>query len=109
MMLLCGISWGSNRVAEFSGLPVPGNVLGVVVLFALLALGVVKLDQVEDGADFLLRHMILFFVPFVVSLVEWGPVLAEYGLVMAVALVLSALIPFLTVGFLTALLHREDA
>lgn len=87
--------------------PLPGNVLGVVVLFTLLCLGVVRLKHVERTADFLLRHLVFFFVPIAVGLMEWGEVFRNYGMVLFVAILISSLLPLLSVGFLTLLLHRK--
>jgi len=52
--LLWGIYWVCNRFVQATGLPIPGNVIGVAVLFSLLCFGVVKLEHVQEAADFLL-------------------------------------------------------
>ena len=108
LALLWGISWGCNRFVAWAHWPLPGNVLGVIVLFTLLCLGVVKLTYVERTADFLLRHLVFFFVPIAVGLMEWGDVFADYGMVLFAAILISSLLPLLSVGFLTLLLHRKN-
>lgn len=65
-------------------LPVPGNVLGLLLLLAALVLGWVRLEWVEAAATFLLRHMLLFFAPLIASVVWFGPRLgAEWPAVAA--------------------------
>lgn len=106
--LLWGIYWVCNRFVQSTGLPIPGNVIGVAVLFTLLALGVVKLEHVQEAADFFLKHLVFFFIPIAVGLMDWGAVFYDYGLVLLVAIVASSLIPFWAVGFITQRLHRKE-
>lgn len=47
--------------------PVPGNVLGMVLLTIALLAGWVRLEAVAGAADALLQHLGLLFVP-----PEWG-------------------------------------
>lgn len=56
-------------------LPVPGNVLGMLILFALLTTGVVKLEWIAGAADLLTKHLAFFFIPVAVGLMQWGDLL----------------------------------
>ena len=107
LALLWAVYQVSSWLAATAGLPIPGNVLGVLLLFALLCLGVVKLKHVELAADFLLKHLVFFFVPVAVGLMEWGQVFADYGLTLAAAIVLSAALPLLAVGGIVQALNRR--
>ena len=49
---------------------IPGNIIGMVLLFILLATGLIKLSMIEETGDFIIRYMGFFFVPLTVSLVE---------------------------------------
>ncbi|MFP5238268.1 MAG: CidA/LrgA family protein [Acidobacteriota bacterium] len=105
--ILWAVYRGSCWFVEAVGLPLPGNVVGVVALFTLLCLGVVKLEHVSHAADFLLRHLVFFFVPITVGLMDWGAVFKEYWLELSAAVVVSSLLPFWLVGSLTQWLHRR--
>ena len=106
-----GILWGvylaGRLLTETLALPVPANVVGVVLLFALLCLGVVKLEHVAETADFLLRHLVFFFIPIAVGLMDWGGVFYQYGFVLLAAVVVSSGLPLFSVGFLSLFLHRR--
>lgn len=58
-------------LSEALGLPVPANVLGLVFLFAILALRWIRLSDVEDAADFIIGHLALIFVPSAVGIMEY--------------------------------------
>ena len=49
-------------------LPVPASVYGLVLLLAALLTGVIKLDQVEGAADFLIEIMPVMFIPAAVGM-----------------------------------------
>lgn len=108
LALLWAIYQGSTWFVAATGLPIPGNVVGVLLLFALLCLGVIKLKHVELAADFLLKHLVFFFVPVAVGLMEWGQVFYDYGLTLLAAIVISAVLPLLAVGGLTQFLNKRQ-
>jgi holin-like protein len=105
--LLWVIYRASVWLVTVTGLPVPGNVVGVAVLFALLRLGVVKLEYVQDAADFLLKHLVFFFIPITVGLLNWGGVFREHAWTLTAAILVSTLLPFWAVGFLTQHMARD--
>ncbi|WP_406657629.1 CidA/LrgA family protein [Methanolobus sp. ZRKC2] len=50
-------------------LPIPGNVLGMVLLLLFLLTGIVKLSMIEDVSNFMLKHLSFFFIPAAVGLI----------------------------------------
>ncbi len=106
--LLWIVYWLGNQITAITGLPIPGTVFGMVLLFLLLLCGIIKLHYIQDAADFLLKHMLFFFIPIAVGLMDWGTVFYEHGVVLAAALLAGAVLPFFTVGGLAQLLRRGD-
>lgn len=88
-------------------LPVPGNVLGMLVLMASLMLGIVRLEQVKPVADGLLKHLGLFFVPPGVGLLLYGDVLKDSWLPIGLGLTLSTLVVLSVVGLVQQHLERK--
>jgi holin-like protein len=107
LLILWFIYWISNELVEFTRLPIPGNVIGVILLFGLLASGIIKVEHVREGADFLLKHLVFFFIPVTVGLMNWWSIFYNYGIELAAAVTISTLLPFWTVGYLTQLLHKK--
>jgi holin-like protein len=80
-------------------LPLPGNVLGLVIFTACLFLKLIKLEWVEQTSSLLLRHMLLFFAPVIVGVIRFGPqIRSEWGAI-AVSLVGSTLAVMLVTGW----------
>ena len=85
-------------IVEIFNLRIPGNVLGMILLFVLLWTRVVRLEWFEGAADFLVRHLSFFFVPISVGLMTLGGIIAENGIQLAVILVLSAIVGMVFAG-----------
>jgi len=105
--ILWGISLLGGYLSSLTDLPIPGNVLGVVILFCLLCLGVIKLEQVEGMADFLLKHLVFFFIPIVTGLMEWGGMFREHALALTLAIAVSSLATLFACAWLTLALRRK--
>lgn len=50
-------------------LPIPGSVIGLILLFLALQKGIIKVEMIEDVCDFLLSNMSFFFIPAGVGLI----------------------------------------
>lgn len=88
-------------------LPVPANVIGLILFTVCLFLRIIKLEWVEASAQFLLRHMLLFFVPFVVGTMVYAPLLRDSLVAIVFGLVLSSLLSLAMTGWLTQWLERR--
>ena len=58
---LWALNIAGNWVIEKTAVPIPGNLIGMVLLYALLAAGIVKLSWFEPAGSFLIRHLAFFF------------------------------------------------
>ena len=108
LAILSGIFWAGTLIAEYSGLPVPGSVLGVMMLFFLLLSGLIKLEYVEEVADYLLKHLVFFFIPITTALMNASDVFLTNGLILAVAIVSGAVLPFWITGHVTQMLRKRQ-
>ena len=105
--LLVGISWLMGQIVRLTGLPVSPNILGIVVVFALLCCGILKERWFDTAAPFLLRHMVFFFVPLTVGNMDCYEVFLDNGLILIVALVVGFFVPLAIVGALGSVLYRK--
>jgi holin-like protein len=73
-------------------LQIPASIYGLLLLFAALCTGIVKLPQIKETAKFLIEIMPLLFVPAGVGLLgSWGvlqPILVPVLVIMVVSTVL---------------------
>lgn len=86
---LIGLWWLCDRGAHAAGLPVPGGVIGLLVLLVLLLTGVVPARFLRRGAGGLLNHLLLFFVPASMTLLDHRELLSVTGLKLLAVVVLG--------------------
>ncbi len=88
------------------GVPLPGGVLGLLLFTTALATELVKVEWVERTADFLVRHMLLLFIPLMAGLTQMSAELRRDGVALLASLVVSLLAVLLTTGGLAHFLLR---
>ncbi|MBO7746159.1 CidA/LrgA family holin-like protein [Paenibacillus sp. MWE-103] len=77
-----------NELVAWLRIPVPGSILGMLLVFALIRLRVLPRRRLEGGADWLIATMLLFFIPPAVGIIAYRQLLADDGI--RIALVLAA-------------------
>lgn len=66
----------------------PPTVIGIALALVLLGLGLVRREWLADGAGWLLREMLLFFIPVVIAVLQYQHVLE--GKLLTILLVITA-------------------
>lgn len=68
VLIILGIYLLGELLSSLLHLPIPGNILGMVILFILLCTKVIKVDNISNVTNFLLDHLAFFFIPAGVGL-----------------------------------------
>jgi holin-like protein len=105
VIILCGLSIGGEHVSNALHLPVPGPILGMITLLALLAAFPRLHAWVAPAADVLLRWLGALIVPAAAGIVLYGDVFKDHGLALAAVLVVTTLMTGLSI----ALIYRATA
>ena len=69
-LLIFVINYIGVIVAQVLKLPVPGTILGMLLLFVLLYTKILKMSSIERASNFLLLNMTIFFLPPSVELLD---------------------------------------
>lgn len=86
------IWWVSEALVHAVGLPIPGGVIGMAVLLALMASGRVRMIWFRRGSADLLDHMLLFFVPATMALLDHPELFSLTGLKVLVVIFFGTLV-----------------
>ncbi|MFG0631170.1 CidA/LrgA family protein [Pseudomonas sp. xss_2] len=90
-----------GQLAVWFGWPIPGGVMGLALLLVLFASGILKPAMLQLGAGWLMAEMLLFFIPALMSLLDYGSLLRDEGwrilLVIAVSTLLVMVVTAVTV------------
>ena len=76
LLLFWAIGYGLQQRFH---VPISAGVLGLFLALAALLCGVLKLDWIKGGADFVLGELVLFFVPCVVGLLKYQALFQSQG------------------------------
>ena len=71
---------------------IPGSIIGIIILFLLLKIGIIKIDKVEDISNFLLDNMAIFFIPAGVSLIQSLDIISSNIIVLAITIIISTIL-----------------
>jgi len=107
--ILMAFLLAGHVIREWWGVPLPANVIGMILFIAALGLRLVKLETVEKAADFLLRHMMLFFAPVIVGVVAFFPLIGREAPAFFGGLVVSAVAVLLVTGWTARALAGKSA
>nr|WP_318380993.1 CidA/LrgA family protein [uncultured Enterobacter sp.] len=94
-------------IASLLPIAIPGSIIGMLVMFVLLALQILPAKWVNPGCYLLIRYMALLFVPIGVGVMQYYDVLiAQFGPVV-VSCAVSTLVVFLVVSWSSHIVHGE--
>lgn len=102
--ILLGFNFLGLLLQHWLQIPLPANVIGLILFVAALFLKLIKLEWVEHAAQFLIKHMMLFFAPIVVGTMLFFPLLGEYWVSISISLIMSTIFVLLVTGWSTSLI-----
>ena len=105
VLLVCQLA--GEIIARATGLPLPGPVIGMAILFAaLMARGGVP-EPLKETTRSILDHLSLLFVPAGVGVIIYLPLIADEWLPIAAAIIVGTLITIaITAWIMKAMLPR---
>ncbi len=63
LIIILAIAWLGEILNKTFHIPIPGSVLGMMLMLLFLLSGVIKLPQIQEVSDFLLSHLAILFIP----------------------------------------------
>lgn len=107
LSLIMGALGIGVTIQKFTDVSVPGSVIGMLILFFTLVIGIVKVEWVKPGATLFIRYMILLFVPVSVGLMQHFDLLLANALPILASAVGGTLIVLVSLAWLLDYLLKE--
>ena len=108
-IIILGIYLLGEFISQVLSLPIPGNILGMIILLVLLWTKVVKLDQIETISNFLLDHLAFFFIPAGVGLMTSVGIIKDSWLKLIVVCIVTTIIIIASTGLIVQYITRKNA
>src|SRR5690625_1864802 len=87
-------------IADIFNLLIPGSVIGMILLLGLLFIRGVKLEWIEQGAGFMVRHLTFFFIPATVGIMQYYDVFAGKGFLLVIIVLISTILVMIVSGLM---------
>ncbi|RKN84134.1 CidA/LrgA family protein [Paenibacillus ginsengarvi] len=108
LAILLSFHFAGLLLRYYAHIPLPAGVIGLVLFVISLFAGWVKLEWVEDSAQFLLKHMMLFFAPFIVGTITFARIIGSNAAGIGLSLIAGTLLVLAVSGKVTAHLSRKE-
>ena len=106
LLVLLAIYQVGCEISLWLNLPIPGGVIGLALLLLTFATGLVKPATLQTGAGLLLAEMLLFFIPPLMSLLDYGTLVRNEGWRIMLVIVCSTLMVMLVTAFTVEMVCR---
>lgn len=104
LMIIFSISLIGEGISNVFHLPIPGSIIGLIILFLALQFKWLRLRHVNMVGHFLLANMAILFLPAAVGIMDKFHLIAPYlfpiVLIIFVAIVLNVIVIAFTVQFI---------
>lgn len=101
-------SFIGEGLAFMAPLPVPGSVIGMLLLFGALQVDWIKIEEVEGAGNWLVNNMALFFVPAGIALMTNFNLLQTIWWQVILIVLLSTAFMIVTVGWVVQWAKRRS-
>ena len=106
LLVLLAIYFLGTELAVVLAWPIPGGVVGLGLLLATFATGLVKPAALQLGAGVLMAEMLLFFIPALMSLLDYGGLVRNDGWRILLVIGFSTLSVMLVTAFTVEMVCR---
>ena len=101
-----GVCWISLVIEHYLPFSFPASVIGMVLLLICLLTGFLKIEHVQEKADFLLSNMAFFFVPAGVSIINYFDELKSTAVQLIIICIISTVVTFAVTAYSVMLTVR---
>ena len=107
-LIILGIYLLGEFLESSFNLPIPGNILGMIILFVLLYTKIVKVDNISSITDFLLDHLAFFFIPAGVGLMTSIGIIEATWLQLLVVCLSTTTIIIASTGIIVQVISKKS-
>lgn len=97
--IIFGVCWAAQIVEQALPFAFPASVIGMILMFLLLAFRVLKVDHIREKSDFLLGNMAFFFIPAGVSIINYFDVLKNWVFQLIFICIVTTVITFAVTAY----------
>ncbi|WP_234121268.1 CidA/LrgA family protein [Clostridium hydrogenum] len=93
-------------IQSIFNLPIPGTVLGLILLFLALYFKIIKVEMIEDTCEILISFMSFLFVPAGVGLMTSFNLLKGKVIAFSVIIIISTIVVWIVTAYVVKFLRK---
>lgn len=109
LMIILLFSFIGELLNSIIPLSIPASIYGMILLFIALATKIIKLEQIEDTAEYLLSIMLIFFVPSAVGIMDTFFTYQSSMLPIIIIVIISTMTVLIVTGITSQLIIKLTA
>ena len=106
-LIIFGIYLLGEFISKLFDIPIPGNVLGLIILLILLCTNIIKPSQIENISNFLLDHLAFFFIPAGVQLMSSFGLIKDSWAKLLIICVISTIVVIACTGLIVQTIFKK--
>jgi holin-like protein len=107
-LIILGIYLLGELLSSLFKLPIPGNILGMVILFVLLCTKVIKVENISNVTNFLSNHLAFFFIPAGVGLMTSIGIIKSTWLQLLIVCLSTTIIIIASTGIIVQIISKKS-
>lgn len=104
LLIIFLISFIGELLKYFIPLPIPGSIYGMILMFILLCIGVIKLDHIKEVSKFLIDIMPMLFIPSAVGIIAQADKLKSIWFQVIIITIATTVITMVVTGLMSQLI-----
>lgn len=96
-----------NAVSSAMHIPIPGNIIGMLLLFMALIIRIIPVKWIEKGSRLLLNNLPLLFIPITVGVMNEFQLFAGSGIILFFITLISTVLVMIASGLTSHYLTKR--
>lgn len=106
-MIILVFSFIGEAISNLLHLPVPGSIIGLVLLFLALEFKIIRLRHIDVVGNFLLNNMTILFLPAAVGIMEKFNDIKDYLLPITIIILGATFLNVAVIGFVVQFIKKR--
>ena len=107
IIVLFIFSYVGDWISSLLKLPIPGSIVGLLLLFFCLYFKIIPETFIKDGAGFILVMLPLFFIPATVGIIQYPNFLSGKGVILIGIVMASTFLTIIVSGYSSQFVEKK--
>lgn len=98
-----------DLISSILPFPLPGSIIGLVLLYIALKTKLIETQQIDDSAQWLKSNMAILFVPLSVGIMNYFDILIDNALALVLIIIISTILTYISSAKISEQVIKKEA